>query len=396
MITNLKIRNFKSLRETDLQFGQLNFLIGPNASGKSNFFDALRFLQGIGNGFTLAEIIDGKPKSATSAVWEPIRGGSGQLAFVGSVGEDVTFEVKQKLDESCSWGFAFDSEALRVRTEWFGNIYDSRPVGKSDQEPGFEVRYYQGLRGRQPHLKFEANRAVLNQFAISNKGKKLEREKIKIFERGLANMQRIDPWPATLREYSQALRIDRMGDHGENFAALIGSIVSDEKVKDAYLSWLSNLRPAEVEDVKILKGAVGEPLFCLVEGDREFPAPVLSDGTLRFAAIASALFQPDMPEVMTIEEIENGIHASRLRLMVELLRNQAEYSGTQMFVTTHSPIVLSWLRPEEYRHTFYCRRDEDSGESRIVPLDQIPHFEEIVSKQPISDLFAEGWMEGAL
>ena len=35
-----------------------------------------------------------------------------------------------------------------------------------------------------------------------------------------------------------------------------------------------------------LKGAVGEPLFMLRENDVEFPAPVLSDGTLRFAAIA--------------------------------------------------------------------------------------------------------------
>ena len=123
---------------------------------------------------------------------------------------------------------------------------------------------------------------------------------------------------------------------------------------------------------------------------------MLSDGTLRFAAIAAALFQPDMPKVMTIEEIENGIHASRLRLLVELLRNQTEISDTQLFVTTHSPIVLAWLQAEEYPHTFYCKRDEASGESTLCPLTEIPHFQEIVKKQPIGDLFAEGWMEAAL
>jgi predicted ATPase len=54
-----------------------------------------------------------------------------------------------------------------------------------------------------------------------------------------------------------------------------------------------------------------------------YPAPILSDGTLRFAAMTAAFFQPDMPDLITIEEIENGIHPSRLRLLLELLKTQA-------------------------------------------------------------------------
>jgi len=134
----------------------------------------------------------------------------------------------------------------------------------------------------------------------------------------------------------------------------------------------------------------------LKEGGREFPAPVLSDGTLRFAAIAAAFFQPDMPALLTIEEIENGIHASRLRLLVELLCNRALRRQTQLFVTTHSPLVLEWLSEQDYAHTFLCKRDEKSGESRILPLTEIPRFNDIVKKQPIGDLFVEGWMEAAL
>ena len=163
--------------------------------------------------------------------------------------------------------------------------------------------------------------------------------------------------------------------------------------KKAYLSWLRELRPHDVDDMGVLKGALGEPMVMMKERGREWPAPTLSDGTLRFAAIAAAFFQPDMPGILTIEEIENGIHASRLRLLVELLRSRAADGKTQVMVTTHSPIVLAWLKPEEYATTFYCKRDEETGESRIIPLTEIPRFKEIVSKQPISDLFAEGWME---
>ena len=44
MISELKIRNFKSLESVDLKLGHFNLLVGANASGKSNFLDALRFL----------------------------------------------------------------------------------------------------------------------------------------------------------------------------------------------------------------------------------------------------------------------------------------------------------------------------------------------------------------
>jgi predicted ATPase len=151
-----------------------------------------------------------------------------------------------------------------------------------------------------------------------------------------------------------------------------------------------------VDDVGTLSGAIGDTLFMLREGNREFPAPVLSDGTLRFAAIVAAFFQPDMPALLTVEEIENGVHASRLRLLVELLRNRTRDGTTQVIVTTHSPIVLAWLDKDEYDNTFFCKRDEDTGESRICPLTEIPRFEEVMTRQPIGDLFAEGWMEAAL
>ena len=56
MIEQITIKNFKSVKDVTLKLGPLNIFIGANASGKSNFFDALRLLQGIGYGFTLSEI----------------------------------------------------------------------------------------------------------------------------------------------------------------------------------------------------------------------------------------------------------------------------------------------------------------------------------------------------
>ncbi len=409
MIEQITIKNFKSFRDVTLRLGPLNIFIGANASGKSNFFDALRVLQGIGYGFTLSEILDGKPKSATSEVWEGIRGGSAGAAFFANADQPTSFQVSGGLLDSVFGDFAFEiafcAKEGRLREEHLSVsgeiIYDSSPGSNSGLSPEFEVRHYpKGAKRRVPYVthRFHSDRPVLTQMDRGADWRLLwaPSEMAEQVARFLADMQRIDPSPALLRAYSQAFKVKRMGERGENFAALIRVICDDPKTKDAYLSWLRELRPHDVDDVGITEGALGEPLVVMKERARVLLAPALSDGTLRFAALAAAFFQPDMPGIITIEEVENGIHASRLRLLVELMRSQAEAGKTQVMVTTHSPLVLAWLNPEEYATTFYCKRDEETGESRITPVSEIPRFNEIVSSQPISDLFAEGWMETAL
>ena len=103
-----------------------------------------------------------------------------------------------------------------------------------------------------------------------------------------------------------------------------------------------------------------------------------------------------MPSIMTIEEIENGIHASRLRLLLELLRSQSRAGRTQVFATTHSPSALAWLDETDYRTTFLCKRDESTGESTIRPLTEVPHFLDVAQRHPVADLYSEGWLEAAL
>lgn len=397
MIERITIKNFKSFKDVSLKLGPLNIFIGANASGKSNFFDALRVLQGIGYGFTLSEILDGKPKSATSEVWEGIRGGSTQVPFTSEdASKPTSFQVAGRLpnggDNSFEFTIAFSAKVGLFGEEHLsvsgGPTYDAEAQRYHHPMIPSGVSYYNQKRDV-AFPEVDEDHPVLTQIPGDDR-------RIEQLVRILANMQRIDPSPALLRAYSQAFKIRRMGEHGENFAALIRMICDNDETKRAYLSWLRELRPHDVDDVGIREGALGEPMVVMKERGREWLAPVLSEGTLRFAAIAAAFFQPDMPGILTIEEIENGIHASRLRLLVELLRSRAAAGKTQIMVTTHSPIVLAWLKPEEYATTFYCRRDKETGESQIRPLTEIPRFNEIMSKQPISDLFAEGWMETAL
>ena len=407
MINRIAIKGFKSFRDVTVDLGGLNLFVGTNASGKSNFFDALRVLQGIGNGFTVSEILDGKPRSATSEVWEGVRGGSAKACFEGP-GQPETFSIiaagRLSVGKATRlWQYTVSLSPSRGHVAgeslWYGghSIYDSRWANKGGVgSPVLKVEYQHGGRGRPPHLSFERSRPVLRQFEGASRVKPRDWAITARVADVLADMQRIDPTPTVLRGYSQARRVARMGEHGENFGALVKGICADPDSEGGYLDWLRELRPAEVDSVATLSGAMGEPLFMLREGGSEFPAPVLSDGTLRFAAIAAAFFQPDMPQIMTIEEIENGIHASRTRLILELLRANAAAGSTQILATTHSPVVLEWLKPAEYASTYVCRRDQDTSEATVTRLRDVPGFRDVAKTHSLADLFAEGWLEAAL
>jgi predicted ATPase len=377
LITEIEIEGFKSLEKVHLKLGRFNLFIGANGSGKSNFLDALRVLQGIGYGLTIGEIFEGKPKGAVNEIWTGIRGGSVQARYHGrqsTSASGIRFIVKLMTDS-----FPDLRYSIWIRTG--DGIVQEEYLHMMDK-PVF-ARNMGGLFIKEPAI------SGLNRTRPALASDPIRSEPI-----ALSNMQKMDPVPARLREYSQ-LGAVRMGEQGENFAAVVGSILENEDLHRAYLSWLQQLTPTELEDVIILKGALGEPLFAIRENGQTIPAPVLSDGTLRFAAITAAFFQPDMPGMITIEEIENGIHPSRLRLLVELLKSQSSEDGPQVFATTHSPAVLAWLDESDYETTFFCKRDEETGASIIKPLSEIPRLVELVKKQPLSELFTEGWMEGA-
>jgi len=395
VIEHIEIEGFKSLRKVSLDLGAFNLFIGANASGKTNFFDALRVLQGIGYGFTIDEIFNGKPKGAASEAWDPIRGGSANAATVdntGLSGAEIRFAVRAN-------DYGVPGPELRYAISMTPNppavAHESLFSGETTV---FDTSQW-GLNYPQPALALDRRRLpeITQEQQIKMWGLRADTlAKMRSFCKVLSDVQLLNPQPTVLRGYSTAATARRMGEHGENFATLVKRIMSSEGAPEAYTSWLKGLTPAEFDEVKTLEGAMQDYVFALRKNVKDFPASVLSDGTLRFAALVAAFFQPELPHLLLIEEIENGIHPSRLQVLLELLKSQSGHPLPQTFATTHSPLVLAWLDEADYKTTFLCRKNEETGETTITPLAQVPRFVELARNQHASDLFAEGWMESAL
>jgi energy-coupling factor transporter ATP-binding protein EcfA2 len=415
MISELKIRNFKSLESVDLKLGHFNLLVGANASGKSNFLDALRFLQGVGNGFSIEGILNGIPQTTTSVKWDGIRGGFRFVAFRRKDGsQSGANEIQVTLDSvgiinydggkltySLAWSVtngaisisseSIKSDAGRVIIDETMPYLVPLPVEDFDEfrdlvEPVIDLT---------PHAAniFEAWPRI-SFWSHSEYPSELATKCAKSVSSKLADMQFLDVLPAELRTYSS--KVARMGEFGEGFAALIREIDSNGS-KPALLEWLKELRPDEVDDIYALEGLNNDFMVAIKEGNEEFRAPTLSEGTLRFIALAAAFFQPSMPKVLVIEEMEKGLHPSRLRLLLDLMRSQSKRTGTQVFATTHSPTLLAWLTEEDRKTTFVCARDAESGATKMRSLAEVPRLEELVKEHyNLDQLFEQGWIESVL
>jgi hypothetical protein len=395
MIKTISIEHFKSFEQAKLELGRVNLLIGTNSSGKSNFFDSLRVLQGLSLGLTMNEVLNGVPKNVARIDWPGIRGGSQYCGFMEKdtwTGNETDVLAAMRVDfehgPSGSVGFevSFWAESAEIETE---ALY--RGSARTSQTGNHSPPAAAGTRRRSRVVDSSAlgvsqlltNARLINELLAEPR----KFDEGQYCESQFRNMLFFEPWNSCLRSYA-SVPVKRMAQHGENFAGLVKSILEVPELHEAYVGWLREMLPSEVEEVKVLQGALGDPLFALRDNGRDFPAPILSDGTLRFAALAAAFFQPEMPGLLALEEIEDGIHPTRLRLLLDLLSSQSESTNTQVFATTHSPLVVEWARAFGGVKVFHFARNAETHETQVRELNLAE-----VGDNPLGELMSEGWLE---
>jgi predicted ATPase len=77
-----------------------------------------------------------------------------------------------------------------------------------------------------------------------------------------------------------------------------------------------------------------------------FNVSQISDGTLRLFGLLTALYQPDRPDVIAMEEPEQTVNPGVLAVLADAIREVSQ-SGTQIVITTHSPHLVDLFEPEE-------------------------------------------------
>lgn len=393
MLKRIRVKGYKSLVDVTTTLEPLCVLFGPNASGKSNFLDALQLLSRMATSRTLQEAFEppyrGRPLESFTFGKDGIKGLLAEEtasfmieidvelspAVIDSVNRQIR-EVKntkangaEKTDTETEFSFVQEkylryrievevlpkTGILRVADEYLVALNAKGETAKKRRP--FLERVDSRLhlrRERQTHPTYHErylNHSVLSLPLYPPHYPHL-----------VAMRQELSSWFLFYFEPRERMRtpnpvkeVRHIGLMGEELASFLNTLRAlDEPQFKAVEKSLHMIIPS-VTGIDVGVNELGEVEFRLLEGKTPIPARVLSEGTLRVLGLLAIGGAKEPPALLGFEEPENGIHPRRIRMIAELLKTRAS-SDTQIIVTTHSPILPD-LIPDE--NLYICRKEDN-------------------------------------
>lgn len=411
MLLEMRLKDFKSFVDVPLQLSPLTLLVGANGSGKSNLLDGLRFLQGVGQDLSLEDVLRGRSE-AGHEVWRGIRGGI--QGAVRSTATDFSLMTQWDMD-----GFRLEhrlavqvSPEVSVRDESLiaqigGQLFqlvkaECVPPHQGRSEPGarLNVAVKQARGNAFTDGTFGAHasqqRSALGQIQLLGKVDPLVIEQSRRLRRAFQNMSFLNITASRMRDYVPR-QSTQLGQEGENISALVWRLCQNKDQKLDLLDWISAFCAPELKDIDFVETDLGDVMLLLVEKDgTRVPARSVSDGTLRFLGELVALRTAPKGSLVMMEDIGDGLHPTRIHLLMELLESITESRDIQVIASTHSPIALARLSRKNLENAIVFARHPDRNGTVTSRLKDLPYFLDILEKRDIDHLFTSGWLERAL
>ena len=408
MLTRLHIKGFKNLVDVDIRFGPFTCIAGANGVGKSNLFDAIAFLSALSE----KPLID----AALSVRDEGGKTGDIRSLFhrvADDFDNEMSFEAEMIIPEHGFDDLGQPAEATSTFLKYFLALRYRQDEGQR-AVGGLEIIEEKLTHIKQREAKKQIpftkstvwkNSVIYGKRGtpfISTEGDTLGSRTIKIHQDGTSGRTRavlaktlprtvisatnaaetptatlvrreMQSWrllqlePSSLRAPDPFTSPTRLGSDGSNLAATLyrmGRIkdadapASNSSRGNSVYAKVANRLAELIDDVRELRIDRDEnrellTLFVSGKDGTAHPARALSDGTLRFLALAVLELDPDSQGVLCLEEPENGIHPKRIPFILNLLRdisvNTDEEVGAdnplrQVIINTHSPEVVKQVQ----------------------------------------------------
>ena len=189
-----------------------------------------------------------------------------------------------------------------------------------------------------------------------------------------------------------------LGDGGENLPTVLREICANPERARVLAEWTRELTPMDVSTFEFPTDPTTARVHLEIreKSGRRVSAYSASDGTLRFFGMLAALLGTNPGGIYFFEEIDNGIHPSRLWLLLELIERQTAKGNIQVVATTHSPDLLDLVNDTTFANTSVVCRLEDTDDAIIRPLDSLPNVQELRHSQGLGRLHTSHWMEDIL
>jgi len=382
MIRRVRIDGYKSFHDTEVELSPLTLIVGPNATGKSNLFDALHLLSRIVMSRSLQEAFDdhrGDPIEAFSYSEDGLEVllQKEKATFTIEVDIELSQDVKTSTERlieryaiplnktgnryrSNSYNIVESllryrisisiipkTGALRVEDEElivFKGSWSSPSCDNNNPRPIIEKvgdRFHLWIEEQAYPLEYEVglDYAIASQPIYPPYCPYL----IALREE-LANWQFYYLEPRLMRAVSPIKESNTVTSFGGGLASFYwtlqrkhpGQFHNIEKALQTFIPTIEGIKIELINDgylrLKVKEDAV------------EHSEKVVSNSTLRLLALLAILSPQNPASVIGIEEPENGVHPRRLRHIARLLQNASE--KRQIIVNTHSALLLDYFDSE--------------------------------------------------
>ena len=320
-LNKISIKGFKSIRElNDFELSNLNVVIGSNGAGKSNFVQVFRMLMAMTR------------KNFTKFILE--QGGADNFLFNGlkiTPKIDIAFEFESfsgnakgqnqyrfELSPTVDERFLINEERKYVTTSW--RSYGS----SSDESRLYDERNEKSMNGEWNDVGHFVYQSISDWMVYHFHDTS-----------SLAPMRRSE-----IIEDHHTLRGD-----AANIAPFLLNLKSNESYNKNYTEIVDAIRFVTpfFDDFRLDVQKLGEAKktkLSWTQKGSDFPMQPyhLSDGSIRFICLATALLQPYPPSTIIIDEPELGLHPEAISILAELI--QVASNRTQVIVATQSPALV--------------------------------------------------------
>jgi len=435
-LKGIRIKNFKSFRDTTFEFGKGNVVVGPNASGKTNLIEVFGLLKKIYVEKEMNPFLDWW--GYDNVVWKrkeelPI---SVELKFKGGEYE-INFStvfsglggkfkiVKEKIEVKGFFTIEKEGERLRIKHDnsFFEKAwaeFEKRLPHPFLNESEFRLEKKDSFLNQEVTLRTQDNNIFqcssggfgdyFDKYAVSfeqyDQSKPIAKFQTLLFS---PNIDKSARWKTPLSQeiqyaflpfFDQVLvlktlkiseiktpsrpkREARLSEDGSNVQNILYNLfLKENKFPERITSFLNYSFPDTT--LKFELTTDGRILIKTFENGIELNPPSISDGFYKALTILTAL--ESEPPLLVIDELENSLHPKTISRILDELKD----SDSSFIITTHSPQVVDFTNP----HDLILVEKDDEGETHGKRIEEPGKLREKLEELGIT--LSEGWLYGKL
>jgi len=388
MITELRLRNWKSFFDATLFIDPITVIIGTNASGKSNIFDALKLLSALASPIDIMDIAKNVRGGAEGIIRRGEQMCNLTITMEGDKSsEQLIYEVALAFDDQRNI-YIKDESLILATTKKNLVMFERKDLDEMNKSLVSVALY---TEGKPRYQNFSAKTSVLSQIEYVNCVRRIKDSTLTVVN-NLRKIRLSNPIPERMRDFAPLSKT--IAEDASDLAGYLANL--DEELKSGtYEAILKYLKPLPDRDIKSIRAdkipmTDKAMLFCTEEWTaghtQEQSALGMSDGTLRFAGIIAMLITAEDKALILLEELDKGVHPSRAKDLVKMLKEIGKQKKLDIICTTHNATFVDELGPQMIPFISYIKRNEENGCTDIHLLEENEQLARLMASKSVGDM----------